>query len=466
MDPRFLALWTAAGKPYALSPVFAGTTANAEFEVLCGFPAPRTSVAFVNRRRNASPCLPAVSGSKGYLSVASHAHEASNWNRSHAYKVAGFERYRPIEAFALDDMEGSYLFDGSFFSQNLDYLAAKEAERPVFNYQISLSSYWAYSRNLKARPDRVKVLTGHSALLHDYVNATAYTTATFFDWSRAILAADPDAIIVAFGDHAPVLGKGEGERDPYRDVNNSDPAHFDSEQTRAALGLARVPLLVIDGVRGPVKVAGDRPLYELPHMVLGLLGPGELLPQSAQSSPLAVRPFLGHLLTGLNGTWQDCAETAPLAASAVCMKARERAGTLRTLRRDTILGQTHFVRNMKADGLLDRTRRIGMETERTSSACAVKVAQWGPQEGSVGTGFNLQADGSNAVWISTTALRGHPVVRVGGVEGKSVYGNGGVITSEFRDRALYAKAATPPVTVQCADEPAQLVGQITIPPQH
>ncbi len=38
-DPRFLELWRQTGFSEAMSPAFGGRTANAEFEVLCGFPA-------------------------------------------------------------------------------------------------------------------------------------------------------------------------------------------------------------------------------------------------------------------------------------------------------------------------------------------------------------------------------------------------------------------------------------------
>ena len=65
--------------------------------------------------------------------MASHAHQARNWNRDHTYKAVGFTQYRPIDAFELDDMDGSYLTDSSFFRQNLEYLATLQGDAPVFN---------------------------------------------------------------------------------------------------------------------------------------------------------------------------------------------------------------------------------------------------------------------------------------------------------------------------------------------
>lgn len=57
---EFRALWEEAGLSTALSPVFGGDTANAEFEVLCGFPVLDTGVKFERRLTNDVPCLPRI----------------------------------------------------------------------------------------------------------------------------------------------------------------------------------------------------------------------------------------------------------------------------------------------------------------------------------------------------------------------------------------------------------------------
>jgi len=61
LDPRFRALWQAAGNPHILSPVYGGYTANAEFEALCGFPVIADAVFFESRlRRGCTLSLTAV----------------------------------------------------------------------------------------------------------------------------------------------------------------------------------------------------------------------------------------------------------------------------------------------------------------------------------------------------------------------------------------------------------------------
>ncbi len=58
IDPAFRALWAETGNTEVLSPVFGGYTANAEFEVLCGFPVTEDAVFFEGWLRRDVPCLP------------------------------------------------------------------------------------------------------------------------------------------------------------------------------------------------------------------------------------------------------------------------------------------------------------------------------------------------------------------------------------------------------------------------
>ncbi len=103
MDPRFRLLWEAGGSSRALSPVFGGYTANAEFEVLCGFPMRDEAVVFETRLRRDAPCLPRHLAQAGYVTVASHPNVAAFWNRVHAYRriFLGYEYGAYVESGLL-----------------------------------------------------------------------------------------------------------------------------------------------------------------------------------------------------------------------------------------------------------------------------------------------------------------------------------------------------------------------------
>lgn len=459
LDPRFLALWELAGKPYTLSPEMGGGTANAEFEVLCGLPAPRNSMAFVNLLRNSSPCLPAVLSRMGYRSIASHAHQADNWNRVSAYGRIGFDHYRPIDAFDLDDMDEIFLADSSFFRQNIEFLDGQNIGRPIFNYLVTLSSHWGYLRNIQRRPDLVTTYPDDARMLHGYANAVAYTTRAFMDWTAEVIARDPDALIIAFGDHAPSL---DVDPDPYLEVNGKDPADFDGPDTRRRLGIARTPLLIIDGDRGPVHTGTDIPMYELPGLIGELLGSGTLLPQSAQRGAMTIRPFRGHMLTGNDGVWQDCADRPGTERTPVCKRAWTQFNQLRTLRQDTVLGHGHYLHSQGAEDYR-QARLTAMEVERRHPACAFEVDQWGPQEGTVSTGFNVQADGSSAIWIRLKSIRGEPEIQIAGIPGVPSRAES-VITAAFPSGRLSSRAGKLPVTLSCPGQPPIVIGNLDIRP--
>jgi len=407
-DPRFRHALDQGRGSAALVPGFGGATANAEFEVLCGLPATRDQVAFEHTIRNAMPCLPRVLREAGYLAQVSHPYDAAFWNRDEAYPRLGFERYYPINAFELDNMDGMFLFDASTYRQVLARLKTRDDPRPVFNYVVGLSSHFPFDRDRTRRPDLVEV-TPASGLLQDYANAIAYSTRAFMDYVDAVHRDDPDAIIVAFGDHAPALGY---HPDPYA-ASGIDMSGRLGLRTAGGLpdasALSRVPLLVFDGRRGVVPV-GKVPLYMLPDVILSLLGPGA--PGSVMSAfreagmdPARQRMFLGFMMVDRDGRWQLCS-----APSRDCDEARAVRDRLVVLRQDLALGDRHGLRWMQAEALAPAT---GMAVEKPRADCGIDVTDWGPKQRARGEAFNRQGDGSSTLWFKIRNGRGNPVLRLG-----------------------------------------------------
>jgi hypothetical protein len=398
MDPRFIAAWEAGGRSAVLSPVLGGATANAEFEFLCAMPALRASVAFDGALRNPVPCLPRILRDAGYGTVAIHPHVAGFWNRDVAYPLLGFAHYRPLGSFAMDDMDGMFLADASTFRQVVEWDAATQGGAR-FIWLVSLGSHYPYARDRNARPDLVQV-TPSAPVLQDYANATRYTTAAFMDYVESVLTRQPDALIVAFGDHAPVLGTAP---DPFA------ASGIDAGDAAGMVRLSTTPLLVIDGRNGAVDM-GQLPLNQLAPRMLALLGEGHpVLPQApwirAPGTIGDERLFLNHLLhRKRDGSWQDCSGTG--TGCATVRKTRE---YLVVLRDDLIRGQQHALDVLG----VRRTGPTGMEIARTFAPCMVDVEAWGPQETAAGVPFNVQPDGQSAFWFSLREARGTPRLRFG-----------------------------------------------------
>jgi phosphoglycerol transferase MdoB-like AlkP superfamily enzyme len=93
LSDDFRKLWKTANNSVALLPVFAGMTANSEFEVLCGFPVTKNTVKFERQLLNEVPCLPRILADKGYKTVVSYPNVPVFWNRVNAYHRVGFQTY-------------------------------------------------------------------------------------------------------------------------------------------------------------------------------------------------------------------------------------------------------------------------------------------------------------------------------------------------------------------------------------
>lgn len=380
-DPRLRNAWESQGSPRVLTPVFGGGTANSEFEALCGLPAHETAITFVSEMRKDMMCLPAMFAALGYSSIANHAHRADNWNRKSAYALAGFNQYRAIGSFRMDDLDGDYLTDRSFFAQNR---AALQGHRgPVFNYLVTLSTHWYYPRNQAARPDVISIdpASGYDTY-YRYVNSLRYSTTALMDWAEQVLAEDPDALIVVFGDHAPVISD-------HRDVSASDARSLigdlkirdagvvaDSDATGVLVGLSRTPLLVLGRTNG-VAIPTEMPLYEMPRLMADLLGLEGSLPQldmgRGLSGDLVVRRYVTHVLARRGGVWKQCPDTA----SWDCKLARESIANRDKLRTDAAYGaqHTYALAGIQVGGAGSR----GMAVLDALPACQLHIADLSPR---------------------------------------------------------------------------------------
>jgi hypothetical protein len=123
------------------APVFGGSTAQAEFEVLCGVPAFErfSSVEFNVFSGAAAHCLPGMLRDLGYRSVATNTYKPNFFNALPGYQGAGFsDSYFPEEFSASretylklgDPGVEEFAFDRSLFEQNLQFVRSHRQATP------------------------------------------------------------------------------------------------------------------------------------------------------------------------------------------------------------------------------------------------------------------------------------------------------------------------------------------------
>jgi hypothetical protein len=343
LDPAFRALWAASGNAHALAPVFGGYTANTEFEILCGFPVERDNVFFEGGLRNDAPCLPRHLGSAGYRSFASHPNAASFWNRVNAYRRIGFETYWSDGDFELDDMNQVFLSDASLYRQVLERLGPQlQGPTPIFNYVLTYFGHLPYPLNAQ-RPSVVRAAEGH-ATVEAYANTMYYKSRELMNFLRELRQRDPDGLIVLFGDHIPALGNQFGG---FRESGllASSRAEFTDTMFRT---LVATPLILIDGRRGVLET-GDLPFYQLPGLLLRLLGderPSMMTLTVPRPETPAIRPLPGMHFISDGETVTTCRD--PADQPAACEASTTWLEALRIIGRDIFGGAQHALRRLES----------------------------------------------------------------------------------------------------------------------
>ncbi|MFH1021508.1 MAG: sulfatase-like hydrolase/transferase [Pseudomonadota bacterium] len=208
----------------SISPVFAGGTAQAEFEILCGAPALRefSGIEFDVFTGAKAPCLPRILTQSGYETIATNSYKPDFFNSIKAYTGIGFEkRYYPQEFapgyntyFSTGDVtDEDYIFDGVLFSQNLEFISRRIKENPalpIFNYVIGMYGHTPNDLNLEKRPKIIEMLGNYrDEGLEKIANQYYYRTEAIAAFVMGLIAADPKSLIILVSDHLPSLSESQ-----------------------------------------------------------------------------------------------------------------------------------------------------------------------------------------------------------------------------------------------------------------
>lgn len=215
----------------SISPVFGGSTAQAEFEVLCGVPAMHelSGIEFDVFTGAQTLCLPNVLKTGGYQTLATNAFLPDFFNSTNAYAGMGFsETYYPREYavgresyFTTGDVANEkYMFDGDLLQQNVDFVAQqmqRNQGQPIFNYVISMYGHLPHDINTEKRPQLIR-LQGEfrDDQLERAVNQYYYRSQAVADYVKKLTKIDPDSLIILVSDHLPPLTYGPNT---YRAMN-------------------------------------------------------------------------------------------------------------------------------------------------------------------------------------------------------------------------------------------------------
>lgn len=394
LAPAFRALWKQSGESKVMVPVFGGGTPNSEFEVLCGIPAYDRGIVFVTTLHRPIECLPRILARLSYRTEAISPDEYGLWNRGTAFRLLGFERLYDADDLDETERNGAFMADAPLFDQ-VDALVAKESHPgPRLVYISTDSGHYPFDVDPVRRPPLIRS-DSKDPLLNSYANAVRYDSAELADYIARIRARDPDAVILAFGDHLPVLGMGLQDY-----IRSGFISRQEQDVTAQMLEASQsTPLLLIDGRRGPLTL-GHVSLFELPRLVLSLLGVKQPVLADAFMPPdsLHARPIGGRLLQVTEGGASFCSSGPILPGCADTLRWSDDMQVLRT---DLLTGADYT-----ESALYGSASPAGPDTgfsylnpDREVRPCDIKVISWDPAEARAGHAFNKPLDSSDSAFL-------------------------------------------------------------------
>ncbi|HEY1772224.1 MAG TPA: LTA synthase family protein [Gammaproteobacteria bacterium] len=461
LAPGFRTLWEQSGESKLMVPVFGGGTPNTEFEVLCGIPAYQDAIVFVTTLHRPIECLPHILARLGFRTDAATPDDYGLWNRGKAFRLLGFQRFYDAANFDASDRNGEFMANAPLFDQ-VDALLAKEDHKgPKLIYISTDSGHYPFELNTARRPALISS-DSKDALLTAYANVVYYDSSELADYIARIRARDPDALILAFGDHLPVLGK--GLQDYVRSGFMSTHRQYVTPQMVEAT--QSTPVLLIDGRRGPLKL-NHISAFELPRTLLSLLGVQQPVLADAIAPPAHVhpRPFGGRLLqVDDDGRAVFCGSDARAAG---CQDLRRWSDAMQTLRADLLAGSDYTQAALYGANDRQPSPDDGLSylyEAVDAQPCGIKVLSWGPPQTRFGHGFNKRLkSGDSVFFITYQGKAAHPRVWLGPEELQvNPDGEGGISASLTGSLPLYLLGEHD-LTLACNGDPARIkVGEFHV----
>lgn len=239
----------------AVSPVYGGTTPNAEFEVLTAIPVKsfRSGIIpyqhYVQYVTDAARTLPRLLTEKGYVATAYHNFTRRFWLRDQMYPRLGFNRFISMEDMTLAIQPNDWPTDEGLYQA---VLKRAGGPKPQFHFIVTVQTHGPYEKH-------VLDAEGHEGA-QDYHARLAAAVKSLADFDKALRKKGRPYAIVLFGDHLPGLRLHQWKNGM---KSEADPR------------LHQVPVLIASNTRDAKalakKIAG-RPLYCLSPSILNWIG--------------------------------------------------------------------------------------------------------------------------------------------------------------------------------------------------
>jgi hypothetical protein len=239
----------------AVSPVYGGTTPNAEFEVLTAIPVRSFQAGiipyqhYVQYITDASRSFPRFLAKDGYIATAYHNFTRRFWLRDQIYPKLGFSRFVGMDEMKLEIQPNDWPTDQGLYEA---VLANADGDRPRFHFIVTVQTHGPYEKHEGDAE-------GHNGV-HDYRTRLDGAAKSLAAFKKDLDAKGRPYVLVLFGDHLPGLRLHQWKNGI---KSETDPR------------LHQVPVLVASNARNPrpfLEAMSGRPLYCISPLVLRWIG--------------------------------------------------------------------------------------------------------------------------------------------------------------------------------------------------
>lgn len=193
---------------YALSPVFGGVTANAEFELLTGASMaflPEGSVPYQQYLRGDTASLVRLLEDMGYTSFATHPYLKTGWSRTTVYPYLGFSQMTFDEDYPGRELVRDFISDREMYRYVSDRL--EQENGPLFLFGITMQNHGDYiysggnyqqTISLEGYQEAYPMAEQYLSLLHETDRATE-------EFLQNLKNFEEKTVVLFFGDHFPQI---------------------------------------------------------------------------------------------------------------------------------------------------------------------------------------------------------------------------------------------------------------------
>lgn len=186
--------------------VLGGNTANTEFEYLTGNSMaflPQGSIPYQQYITQPITSTPSYLKSLGYSTIGMHPYHAKGWDRERVYPLLGLEQSYFLDDFSNPELIRKYVSDKANFEKIIQLYEAKEADKPLFLFNVTMQNHSSYTDDFDNFHPDVTVEGTNSKSLNNYLSLIKLSDSALEELISYFKEQDEDTIIVFFGDHQP-----------------------------------------------------------------------------------------------------------------------------------------------------------------------------------------------------------------------------------------------------------------------